>query len=194
MTLIPYVIENTPRGERSYDIYSRLLKDRIIFLSGEINDALANSIIAQMLFLEMEDPKSDIHLYINSPGGVMSAGFAIHDTMQFIRSDVSTICVGLAASMASFLLASGAKGKRFALKNSEVLIHQPLGGMSGQAEDLRIHAEHILESRSRINRLYADYTGQSIEKIERDTDRDTIMRAEAAKAYGIVDEVLDKRK
>ncbi len=194
MTLIPYVIENTPRGERSYDIYSRLLKDRIIFLSGEINDALANSIIAQMLFLEMEDPKSDIHLYINSPGGVMSAGFAIHDTMQFIRSDVSTICVGLAASMASFLLASGAKGKRFALKNSEVLIHQPLGGMSGQAEDLRIHAEHILESRSRINRLYADYTGQSFEKIERDTDRDTIMRAEAAKAYGIVDEVLDKRK
>lgn len=194
MTLIPYVIENTPRGERSYDIYSRLLKDRIIFLSGEINDALANSIIAQMLFLEMEDPKSDIHLYINSPGGVMSAGFAIHDTMQFIKSDVSTICVGLAASMASFLLASGAKGKRYALKNSEVLIHQPLGGMSGQAEDLRIHAEHILESRSRINQLYAEYTGQTIERIERDTDRDTIMRAEAAKAYGIVDEVLDKRK
>lgn len=194
MNLIPYVIENTPRGERSYDIYSRLLKDRIIFLSGEINDAMANTIIAQMLFLEMEDPKSDIHLYINSPGGVMSAGFAIHDTMQYIKSDVSTICVGLAASMASFLLASGAPGKRFALKNSEVLIHQPLGGMSGQAEDLRIHAEHILESRSRINQLYADYTGQTVERIERDTDRDTIMRAEAALAYGIIDEVLDKRK
>lgn len=194
MNLIPYVIENTPRGERSYDIYSRLLKDRIIFLTGEVNDAMANSIIAQMLFLEMEDPKSDIHLYINSPGGVMSAGFAIHDTMQYIKSDVSTICVGLAASMASFLLAAGTPGKRFALKNSEVLIHQPLGGMSGQAEDLRIHAEHILESRARINQLYAQYTGQTIERIERDTDRDTIMRAEAAKAYGIVDEVLDKRK
>lgn len=194
MNLIPYVIENTPRGERSYDIYSRLLKDRIIFLSGEINDDMANSIIAQMLFLEMEDPKSDIHLYINSPGGVMSAGFAIHDTMQYIKSDVSTICVGLAASMASFLLASGAKGKRFALKNSEILIHQPLGGMSGQAEDIRIHAEHILESRDRINQLYAKYTAQTVSQIERDTDRDTIMRAEEALAYGIVDEVLDKRK
>ncbi len=194
MNLIPYVIENTPRGERSYDIYSRLLKDRIIFLSGEINDDMANSIIAQMLFLEMEDPKSDIHLYINSPGGVMSAGFAIHDTMQYIKSDVSTICVGLAASMASFLLASGAKGKRFALKNSEILIHQPLGGMSGQAEDIRIHAEHILESRDRINQLYAKYTAQTVAQIERDTDRDTIMRAEEALAYGIVDEVLDKRK
>lgn len=194
MNLIPYVIENTPRGERSYDIYSRLLKDRIIFLSGEINDDMANSIIAQMLFLEMEDPKSDIHLYINSPGGAMSAGFAIHDTMQYIKSDVSTICVGLAASMASFLLASGAKGKRFALKNSEILIHQPLGGMSGQAEDIRIHAEHILESRDRINQLYAKYTAQTVAQIERDTDRDTIMRAEEALAYGIVDEVLDKRK
>ena len=194
MNLIPYVIENTPRGERSYDIYSRLLKDRIIFLSGEINDDMANSIIAQMLFLEMEDPKSDIHLYIISPGGVMSAGFAIHDTMQYIKSDVSTICVGLAASMASFLLASGAKGKRFALKNSEILIHQPLGGMSGQAEDIRIHAEHILESRDRINQLYAKYTAQTVAQIERDTDRDTIMRAEEALAYGIVDEVLDKRK
>ena len=194
MNLIPYVIENTPRGERSYDIYSRLLKDRIIFLSGEITDDMANSIIAQMLFLEMEDPKSDIHLYINSPGGVMSAGFAIHDTMQYIKSDVSTICVGLAASMASFLLASGAKGKRFALKNSEILIHQPLGGMSGQAEDIRIHAEHILESRDRINQLYAKYTAQTVAQIERDTDRDTIMRAEEALAYGIVDEVLDKRK
>ena len=155
---------------------------------------MANSIIAQMLFLEMEDPKSDIHLYINSPGGVMSAGFAIHDTMQYIKSDVSTICVGLAASMASFLLASGAKGKRFALKNSEILIHQPLGGMSGQAEDIRIHAEHILESRDRINQLYAKYTAQTVAQIERDTDRDTIMRAEEALAYGIVDEVLDKRK
>lgn len=194
MNLIPYVIENTPRGERSYDIYSRLLKDRIIFMTGEVNDAMANSIIAQLLFLEMEDPKSDIHLYINSPGGVMSAGFAIHDTMQFIRSDVSTICVGLAASMASFILASGAKGKRYALKNSEVLIHQPIGGTHGQAEDIRIQAEHILETRGRINQLYAEYTGQSVKRIERDTDRDTIMRAEAAKAYGLIDEVLEKRK
>lgn len=194
MNLIPYVVENTPRGERSYDIYSRLLKDRIIFMTGEVNDAMANSIIAQLLFLEMEDPKSDIYLYINSPGGVMSAGFAIHDTMQFIRPDVSTICVGLAASMASFILASGTKGKRFALKNSEVLIHQPIGGTRGQAEDIRIQAEHILELRQRINQLYAEYTGQSVKKIERDTDRDTIMRAEVAKSYGLIDEVLEKRK
>lgn len=194
MNLIPYVIETTPRGERSYDIYSRLLKDRIIFMTGEVNETMANSIIAQLLFLEMEDPKADIHLYINSPGGVMSAGFAIHDTMQFIRPDVSTICVGLAASMGSFILASGAKGKRYALKNSEVLIHQPIGGTHGQAEDIRIQAEHILESRQRINQLYAQYTGQSIKQIERDTDRDTIMRAEAAQAYGLIDAVLEKRK
>ena len=194
MNLIPYVIETTPRGERSYDIYSRLLKDRIIFMTGEVNETMANSIIAQLLFLEMEDPKADIHLYINSPGGVMAAGFAIHHTMQFIRPDVSTICVGLAASMGSFILASGAKGKRYALKNSEVLIHQPIGGTHGQAEDIRIQAEHILESRQRINQLYAQYTGQSIKQIERDTDRDTIMRAEAAQAYGLIDAVLEKRK
>lgn len=194
MTLIPYVIENTPKGERSYDIFSRLLKDRIIFLNGEVNDQTAHSVIAQMLFLEMEDPEADIHLYINSPGGSMSAGFAIHDTMKFIRCDVSTICIGMAASMAAFLLASGTKGKRYALKNSEVLIHQPLGGASGQAEDIRIMAEHILENRRRINALFSDYTGQSFEQIEKDTDRDKIFNAEAAKAYGLVDDVLIKRK
>lgn len=194
MTLIPYVIENTPKGERSYDIFSRLLKDRIIFLNGEVNDQTAHSVIAQMLFLEMEDPEADIHLYINSPGGSMSAGFAIHDTMKFIRCDVSTICIGMAASMAAFLLASGTKGKRYALKNSEVLIHQPLGGASGQAEDIRIMAEHILENRRRINALFSDYTDQSFEQIEKDTDRDKIFNAEAAKAYGLVDDVLIKRK
>lgn len=194
MTLIPYVIENTPKGERSYDIFSRLLKDRIIFLNGEVNDQTAHSVIAQMLFLEMEDPEADIHLYINSPGGSMSAGFAIHDTMKFIRCDVSTFCIGMAASMAAFLLASGTKGKRYALKNSEVLIHQPLGGASGQAEDIRIMAEHILENRRRINALFSDYTGQSFEQIEKDTDRDKIFNAEAAKAYGLVDDVLIKRK
>ena len=189
-----YVIENTPKGERSYDIFSRLLKDRIIFLNGEVNDETAHSIIAQMLFLEMEDPEADIHLYINSPGGSMSAGFAIHDTMKFIRCDVSTICIGMAASMAAFLLASGTKGKRYALKNSEVLIHQPLGGASGQAEDIRIMAEHILENRRRINGLFSEYTGQSVEQIEKDTDRDKIFNAEKAKEYGLVDDVLIKRK
>lgn len=194
MALIPYVIENTPKGERSYDIFSRLLKDRIIFLNGEVNDETAHSIIAQMLFLEMEDPEADIHLYINSPGGSMSAGFAIHDTMKFIRCDVSTICIGMAASMAAFLLASGTKGKRYALKNSEVLIHQPLGGASGQAEDIRIMAEHILENRRRINGLFSEYTGQSVEQIEKDTDRDKIFNAEKAKEYGLVDDVLIKRK
>ena len=194
MALIPYVIENTPKGERSYDIFSRLLKDRIIFLNGEVNDETAHSIIAQMLFLEMEDPEADIHLYINSPGGSMSAGFAIHDTMKFIRCDVSTICIGMAASMAAFLLASGTKGKSYALKNSEVLIHQPLGGASGQAEDIRIMAEHILENRRRINGLFSEYTGQSVEQIEKDTDRDKIFNAEKAKEYGLVDDVLIKRK
>lgn len=194
MALIPYVIENTPKGERSYDIFSRLLKDRIIFLNGEVNDETAHSIIAQMLFLEMEDPEADIHLYINSPGGSMSAGFAIHDTMKFIRCDVSTVCIGMAASMAAFLLASGTKGKRYALKNSEVLIHQPLGGASGQAEDIRIMAEHILENRRRINGLFSEYTGQSVEQIEKDTDRDKIFNAEKAKEYGLVDDVLIKRK
>lgn len=194
MALIPYVIENTPKGERSYDIFSRLLKDRIIFLNGEVNDETAHSIIAQMLFLEMEDPEADIHLYINSPGGSMSAGFAIHDTMKFIRCDVSTICIGMAASMAAFLLVSGTKGKRYALKNSEVLIHQPLGGASGQAEDIRIMAEHILENRRRINGLFSEYTGQSVEQIEKDTDRDKIFNAEKAKEYGLVDDVLIKRK
>lgn len=194
MSLIPYVIENTPMGERSYDIYSRLLKDRIIFLNGEINDTVANVVVAQMLFLEMEDPEQDIHLYINSPGGVMSAGFAIHDTMNFIQCDVSTICVGMAASMAAFLLASGKKGKRYALKNSEVLIHQPLGGAQGQAEDIRIMAEHILENKALLNKLLSKYTGKSVKTIEKDTDRDKIFRADAAKSYGLIDEVLEKRK
>lgn len=194
MNLIPIVIENTPKGERSYDIYSRLLKDRIIFLSGEIHDEMANSIIAQLLFLEMEDPKQDIHLYINSPGGSMSAGFAIHDVMQYISCDVSTVCIGLAASMASFLLAAGTKGKRYALPNSEILIHQPIGGMQGQAEDIRIHAEHILDNRKRINELYSKYTGKSVRTIEKDTDRDTIMRPERALKYGMIDEILERRK
>lgn len=194
MNLIPIVIENTPKGERSYDIYSRLLKDRIIFLSGEIHDEMANSIIAQLLFLEMEDPKQDIHLYINSPGGSMSAGFAIHDVMKYISCDVSTVCIGLAASMASFLLAAGTKGKRYALPNSEILIHQPIGGMQGQAEDIRIHAEHILDNRKRINELYSKYTGKSVRTIEKDTDRDTIMHADKALKYGMIDEILEQRK
>ncbi|WP_459129125.1 ATP-dependent Clp protease proteolytic subunit [Guggenheimella bovis] len=194
MNLIPYVIENTPRGERSYDIYSRLLKDRIIFLGGAIDDEVANAVIAQLLFLEMEDPNQDIHLYINSPGGVVTAGLAIHDTMKFIKPDVSTICVGLAASMASFLLAAGTPGKRFMLKNAEVLLHQPLGGTQGQAEDIRIHAEHIINTRKKLNQLYAKYTKQTLRKIEKDTDRDFIMDSEAAKAYGIVDAILEQRK
>lgn len=192
MSYIPMVVEQTNRGERSYDIYSRLLKDRIIFLGSQVNDVVANSIIAQMLFLDAEDPTKDIHLYINSPGGSVSAGMAIYDTMQFIKSDVSTICVGLAASMGAFLLNAGAPGKRFALPNSEVMIHQPLGGAQGQASDIEIRARHILKTRSKLNQILSERTGQPVEKIERDTDRDNFMTAEEAKEYGLIDKVIEK--
>lgn len=192
MSYIPMVVEQTNRGERSYDIYSRLLKDRIIFLGSQVNDIVANSIIAQMLFLDAEDPGKDIHLYINSPGGSVSAGMAIYDTMQFIKSDVSTICVGLAASMGAFLLNAGAPGKRFALPNSEVMIHQPLGGAQGQASDIEIRARHILKTRSKLNQILSERTGQPVEKIERDTDRDNFMTAEEAKEYGLIDKVIEK--
>ncbi|MBU5256173.1 ATP-dependent Clp endopeptidase proteolytic subunit ClpP [Tissierella praeacuta] len=190
MTLVPMVIEQTNRGERSYDIYSRLLKERIIFLGSEVNDMTANLIVAQLLFLEAEDPDKDIQLYINSPGGSVSAGFAIFDTMQYIKPDVSTICMGMAASMGAFLLAAGAKGKRFALPNADIMIHQPLGGAKGQAEDIRIQAEKIIEIRERINKILADRTGQPLEKVSKDTDRDYYMTAEEAKEYGIIDEVI----
>lgn len=192
MNLVPIVVEQTSRGERSYDIYSRLLKDRIIFLGSAIDDMVANSIIAQMLFLAAEDPDKDISLYINSPGGSISSGMAIFDTMQFIKPDVSTICVGIAASMGSFLLMAGAKDKRFALPNSEVMIHQPLGGTRGQASDIAIHAERILKMRDKLNRIYADRTGKSIEQIERDTDRDHFMSAQEAMEYGLIDRVIEK--
>lgn len=194
MSLVPIVVEQTNRGERSYDIYSRLLKDWIIVLSDEVNDVTASLVIAQMLFLEAEDPNRDIQLYINSPGGSVTSGFAIYDTMQYVKPDVSTICVGMAASMGAFLLAAGAKGKRFALPNSEILIHQPLGGARGQASDIKIHAEQIIKIRNRINTILSDRTGQPLERIERDTDRDYFMSAEDAKAYGIVDEVMVRRK
>ena len=190
MSVIPYVIEQTSRGERSYDIYSRLLKERIIFLGEEVTDASASVIIAQLLFLEGEDPDKDIHLYINSPGGSVSAGLAIYDTMQYIKCDVSTICIGMAASMGAFLLSGGAKGKRYALPNAEIMIHQPLGGAQGQATDIKIAAEHILKTRARLNRMLAQNTGQSLEKIEIDTERDNFMSAEEAKEYGLVDEVI----
>ena len=190
MSVIPYVIEQTSRGERSYDIYSRLLKERIIFLGEEVTDASASVIIAQLLFLEGEDPEEDIHLYINSPGGSVSAGLAIYDTMQYIKCDVSTICIGMAASMGSFLLSGGAKGKRFALPNSEIMIHQPLGGAKGQATEIKIAAEHILKTRDRLNKILAANTGQSLEQIEIDTERDNFMSAEEAKEYGLVDEVI----
>ena len=190
MSVIPYVIEQTSRGERSYDIYSRLLKERIIFLGEEVTDASAIVIIAQLLFLEGEDPEKDIHLYINSPGGSVSAGLAIYDTMQYIKCDVSTICIGMAASMGSFLLSGGAKGKRFALPNSEIMIHQPLGGAKGQATEIKIAAEHILKTRDRLNKILAANTGQSLEQIEIDTERDNFMSAEEAKEYGLVDEVI----
>ena len=192
--LVPIVIEQTSRGERAYDIYSRLLKDRIIFLGSPIDDHVANLVIAQMLFLESEDPDKDIHLYINSPGGSIPAGMAIYDTMQYIRPDVSTICVGLAASMAAFLLAAGAKGKRFALPHSEIMIHQPMGGAQGQAVDIEIHARRILAIRDTLNRILSEITGQPVEKIARDTDRDFFMTPEEAKAYGLIDEVLWKRE
>ena len=190
MSVIPYVIEQTSRGERSYDIYSRLLKERIIFLGEEVTDASASVIIAQLLFLEGEDPEKDIHLYINSPGGSVTAGMAIYDTMQYIKCDVSTICIGMAASMGSFLLAGGAKGKRFALPNSEIMIHQPSGGAKGQATEIKIVAEHILKTRHKLNRILSENTGQSLEKIEIDTERDNFMSAQEAKEYGLVDEVI----
>jgi ATP-dependent Clp protease protease subunit len=188
------VVEQTNRGERSYDIFSRLLKDRIIVLSDEVNDVTASLIIAQMLFLEAEDPDKDIQFYINSPGGSVSSGFAIFDTMQYVKPDVSTICIGMAASMGAFLLAAGTKGKRFALPNSEIMIHQPLGGTRGQATEIKIHAEHILKTRDRLNKILSERTGQPLEKIEADTERDFFMSAEEAKAYGIVDEVMERRK
>ena len=190
--LVPMVVEQTNRGERSYDIYSRLLKDRIILLGDEVNNTTANAIIAQLLFLEADDPDKDIFLYINSPGGSVSAGLAIYDTMNFIKPDVSTVCLGMAASMGAFLLAAGAKGKRFALPYSEIMIHQPMGGASGQATDIAIHAEHILRTRENLNKILAERTGQSLEQIKQDTERDNFMTAEQAKAYGLVDEVMSK--
>jgi len=189
MSLVPYVIEQTSRGERSYDIYSKLLKDRIIFLGEEVNDTIANLIVAQLIFLESEDPDRDIHLYINSPGGSVTAGYAIYDTMNYIKCDVSTICVGMAASMGAFLLAGGAKGKRFALPNAEIMIHQPSGGAKGQVSDIKIAADHILKNKRNLNKSLAENTGKSIEQIEVDTDRDNFMSADEAKAYGLIDEV-----
>lgn len=194
MALVPMVVEQTNRGERSYDIYSRLLKDRIIFLTGEINDQIADLVVAQLLFLESEDPDKDIQIYINSPGGSVSAGFAIYDTMQYIKPHVSTICVGLAASMGAFLLLAGEKGKRYALPNADIMIHQPLGGAQGQAADIQIHAERILKTRDQLNKIIAERTGQPLEKVERDTDRDFFMSAEEGKEYGIIDDVIEKRQ
>lgn len=191
--LVPIVIEQTARGERSFDIYSRLLKERVVFMIGQVEDHMANLIVAQMLWLESENPDKDIHFYINSPGGSVTAGMSIYDTMQFIKPDVSTMCVGQAASMGAFLLTAGAKGKRFVLPNARVMIHQPLGGFQGQASDIEIHAREILKIRSQLNELLAHHTGQPIDVIERDTDRDNFMGAEAAKAYGIVDQVLSRR-
>ncbi|MBU5454241.1 ATP-dependent Clp endopeptidase proteolytic subunit ClpP [Caproiciproducens sp. MSJ-32] len=192
MSLVPMVVEQTGRGERSYDIFSRLLKDRIIMLSGEINDDTANLVVAQLLFLESEDPDKDIYLYINSPGGSITAGMAIYDTMQYIKPDVSTICIGMAASMGAFLLSSGAKGKRFALPNSEIMIHQPLGGFKGQATDIEIHANRILKIKEIINKILSENTNQPIEKIKADTERDNFMSAEEAMNYGLVDKVITK--
>ena len=192
MSLVPYVIEQTSRGERSYDIYSRLLKDRIIFLGEEVSDVSANIVVAQLLFLEADDPNKDIQLYINSPGGSVTAGLAIYDTMQYIKCDVSTVCIGMAASMGSFLLSGGAKGKRFALPTAEIMIHQPSGGARGQATELQIAAEHILRTRKRLNEILAANTGQSLEVIQVDTERDNFMSAQEAKDYGLVDEVIAK--
>jgi ATP-dependent Clp protease protease subunit len=194
MALVPVVVEQTNRGERSYDIYSRLLKERIIFLGDEVNDVTADLVVAQLLFLEAEDPDKDIQLYINSPGGSISAGFAIYDTMQYIKPDVSTICIGMAASMGAFLLTSGAKGKRFSLPNAEIMIHQPLGGAQGQAEDIRIHAERIIRTRENMNKILSERTGQPLDKISKDTDRDFFMTALEAKEYGIIDEVIKSGK
>ncbi len=194
MSLVPYVIEQTGRGERSYDIFSRLLKDRIIFLGEEVTDVSANLIVSQLLFLESEDPGKDIHMYINSPGGSVSAGMAIYDTMQYIKCDVSTICMGMAASMGAFLLAGGAKGKRMALPNADIMIHQPSGGAQGQASDIKIVAEKILQTRQKLNEILAQNTGQPIEVVAADTERDNWMTAEEAKAYGLIDEVITSRK
>jgi len=191
--LIPMVIEQSGRGERSYDIYSRLLRERVVFLVGPVNDQTANLVVAQLLFLESENPDKDISLYINSPGGSVSAGMAIYDTMNFIKPSVSTLCTGMAASMGAFLLAAGEKGKRFALPNSKIMIHQPLGGMQGQATDIEIHAKDILKTKATLNRILAERTSQPLEKIERDTDRDYFLEAEEAKAYGLVDQVIAKR-
>ena len=194
MALVPMVVEQTNRGERSYDIFSRLLKDRIIFITGEINNTMADLVVAQLLFLESEDPKKDIQMYINSPGGSVSAGFAIYDTMQYVKCDVSTICIGMAASMGAFLLTAGTKGKRFSLPNADVMIHQPLGGAQGQAEDIRIQAEKILSTRAKLNEILSEKTGQPLETIEKDTDRDNYMSAQEAKKYGLIDEVIEKSK
>jgi ATP-dependent Clp protease protease subunit len=191
--MIPMVIEQSGRGERSYDIYSRLLRERVIFLVGPVNDQTANLVVAQLLFLESENPDKDINFYINSPGGSVSAGMAIYDTMNFIKPDVSTLCTGMAASMGAFLLAAGAKGKRFSLPNSKIMIHQPLGGMQGQASDIEIHANEILKTRATLNKILADRTGQSLERIERDTERDYFLSADEAKDYGLVDQVIAKR-
>ncbi|MBE7090264.1 MAG: ATP-dependent Clp endopeptidase proteolytic subunit ClpP [Clostridiales bacterium] len=192
-SVIPYVVEQTGKGERSYDIYSRLLEDRIIFLTGEINDAVADSIVAQLIYLEAKDPNKDICLYINSPGGSVTAGMAIYDTMNYIRCDVSTICIGMAASMGAFLLSSGAKGKRFALANSEIMIHQPLGGAQGQASDIKIQADHIIKIKRRLNSILAENSGKPYEQVEKDTDRDNYLSAEEAREYGLIDDIFVKR-
>lgn len=192
MALVPTVIEQTNRGERAYDIYSRLLNDRIVFLADEVNDTTASLVVAQLLFLEAQDPDKDIYFYINSPGGSVSAGLAIYDTMNFIKCDVSTFCIGMAASMGAFLLSSGAKGKRFALPNSEIMIHQPLGGTRGQATDIKIHADHILRTRERLNTILAKNTGKDLATIERDTERDNFLTAHEAAEYGLIDKVLEK--
>ena len=193
MALVPYVIEQNSRGERSYDIYSRLLKDRIIFLGEEINDAVASTVVAQLLFLESEDPGKDIHMYINSPGGSVTAGMAIYDTMNYVKCDVSTTCIGMAASMGAFLLSSGAKGKRYALPNAEVMIHQPLGGAQGQATEIQIAAEHILKTKKKLNQILADNAGKPVEEVEKDTDRDNWLSADEAKESGLIDEVIKDR-
>ena len=193
MALVPYVIEQNSRGERSYDIYSRLLKDRIIFLGEEINDATASVVVAQLLFLESEDPGKDIHMYINSPGGSVTAGMAIYDTMNYIKCDVSTTCIGMAASMGAFLLSCGAKGKRYALPNAEIMIHQPLGGAQGQATEIQIAAEHILKTKKKLSQILADNSGKTLEEVEKDTDRDNWLSADEAKEYGLIDEVIKER-
>ena len=192
MNYVPYVVEQTGQGERTYDIYSRLLKDRIIFIDEEINDHTASIVVAQLLFLEAQDPEKDINIYINSPGGSVMAGFAIYDTMQLVKPDISTICVGMAASMGAFLLAGGTKGKRYALPNAEVMIHQPLGGVQGQASDIKINADHILKLRDRLNRILSENTGKELSVVEKDTDRDNYMTADEAAAYGLIDKVIDK--